>query len=208
MAMHLVALLAALIQQRQLEKRPHVGPLASQRDKKRNVRRIVLHALAIGIEINCPRVSTHHERIGSYVLADPKALRQGIAGDFELVRSVNGLGDRRRCGAFRGGGRGGIGFVVFPENLSHDRELKKDWLGNQIWVIFSGKMTIPEGTGGVESGDGVWIGFKFENFSGKSVFGWVRKSRVSLGKVFFEGESERQPKKNEKERVRKRNKRR
>lgn len=104
MAMNLVTLFAALIQQSELEKRPHVSPLTSQRDKKRNVRGIVLHAFAIGIKINRPRVTAHHERIGRYVLADPQALRQRIPGDFELVRSVNRLGDRRRRGAAFGGG--------------------------------------------------------------------------------------------------------
>lgn len=92
--------LPTLIHERQLEQSPNVGPLARQGYEQRHIHRIILNALAVGIEIDRPLVAADAERIGGDVLPDPHPLRKRVAGDREVVRSVGRLGD---------GGRGGLG---------------------------------------------------------------------------------------------------
>lgn len=99
MAMDLVVVLAALVQQRELEERPDVGALASERDEERDVGGVVLGALAVRVEVDRPSESPHREGFGGDVLADPHALGQGVALDLELVRPIHGLGARGRRGA-------------------------------------------------------------------------------------------------------------
>lgn len=101
MCMHLVPLVAALIQKRQLEQRPHVRPLARQGDEQRHIRRIVLRALPVRVEVNRPRVVPDSEILGSDVLADAEVFGEGVSGDLEVVGSVDGVGDGG------GGGEGG-----------------------------------------------------------------------------------------------------
>lgn len=98
--MNLVLALAALINQGQLEKSPHVGALASQRYEHGHISGVVLGVLPVGIEEDRPLVASNGEVIASDVLADTHALGQGVALDRELVRAVHGpgegLGRRRR----------------------------------------------------------------------------------------------------------------
>lgn len=102
MAMHLMPPPPALIHEGQFEESSHIGSLARKRNKQRNVGCIVLDALAIRVKVDRPRIPSHIERIGGYVLSDPKPLRQRITRDLELVRTIYGLGERRRCGGRRG----------------------------------------------------------------------------------------------------------
>jgi hypothetical protein len=94
--MNLMPLLAALIQKRQLKKRPHVGPFARQSDEQRNVGRIVLQALSVRVEIDRPRVTSDVKSIGRHVLSDPHPFRERVPGDLELVGTVHRLRHRRR----------------------------------------------------------------------------------------------------------------
>lgn len=102
MAMHLMPPSPTLIHEGQFEERSHIGSLARKRNKQRDVGSIVLDALAIRVKVDRPRIPSHIKRIGGYVLSNPKPLRQRIARDLELVRTIYGLGDRRRCGGRRG----------------------------------------------------------------------------------------------------------
>lgn len=99
MAVDLVVVPAALVQQRELEERPDVGALAGERDEERDVCGVVLGALAVRVEVDRPGVSPHGEGFGGDVPADPHALGQGVALDLELVRPIHGLGVRGRGGA-------------------------------------------------------------------------------------------------------------
>jgi len=102
MAMHLVPLLATLIQKGQLEKCPNVGAVAGQSDEERHIGGIVLHALPIWVEINRPIVPSNGKLLGGHVLANPDPLGERVPRDLELVRAPHGL--RHRHGR-RGGGR-------------------------------------------------------------------------------------------------------
>lgn len=123
MAVHFVPLLPALIQQRQLEERPHVGSLAGQGNEEGHVRRIVLDALPVRVEIDRPLVPADGERVGGLVLADPDPLGQRVPVDLEVMGAIDGVGDRRRGGGDggerRGGRRRGLRGVV--RHLSHTR---------------------------------------------------------------------------------------
>lgn len=136
MGVHLVPLLAALVQERQLEERPHVGPFAGQRDEERHVRRIVLHALPVGVKIDRPRVPADDERIRRHVLPDPHPFQQRIPRDLEVMRAVHGLryrrrrrGRRRRRRRRRGTRKSGPRIEAFSENLSHPRATR---IGSKI----------------------------------------------------------------------------
>lgn len=97
MAVHLVPLVPALIQERQFEERSHVGPVTRERDEQRHVGRIVFDALAIRVEVDRPIVTPNGESIGRNVFPDSNSLRQGVACDLELVRTIYGISYRRRC---------------------------------------------------------------------------------------------------------------
>lgn len=101
MAMDLVPLLATLIQQGQLEKRPNIGTFTRKRDEERHIGAIVLGALAIRVEVDRPIVPTNRENVGSYVLPNPNSFGQRVPSDLETVRALHGVGDRRRRGGRR-----------------------------------------------------------------------------------------------------------
>ena len=112
MGVHLVLALAALVDERELEERAHVGALAGERDEERDVGGAVLGALAVGVEVDGPLEAADGEGLGGDVLADPDPLGERVAGDLEVVRPVDGLGDGRGGrldGGRRRGGRGGGG---------------------------------------------------------------------------------------------------
>lgn len=71
MTMNLMLPFPTLIQQRQLEQRPHIGPIASQRNKNRDVRRVILWILAVGVEVDGPLVPADGERVARDVFPDP-----------------------------------------------------------------------------------------------------------------------------------------
>lgn len=124
--MDLVLLLPALIQKRQLEKRPDVGPLARQRDEQRHVRGAVLQAFPVGVEVDGPVITAHRERVRRRVLADAHPLEQRKTGDPKVVGAVHRVGDGRRrrlrrrlirrrgVGRRRGGRPGGGASSVYP----------------------------------------------------------------------------------------------
>lgn len=105
MAMHFVPLIPTLIQKGQFEESSHIGSFARERDEERDVRGIVLDALAVWVKIDGPRIPAHIKRIGRYVLPNPNPFGQRITRDLKMVGPVDGLGDRRRCGC-RGRRRG------------------------------------------------------------------------------------------------------
>lgn len=118
MTLHLVPPLPALIQKRQLEQSPNISPLAGQGYEQRHKGRIILDALAVGVEIDRPLVPANVELVGGDVLPDSHPFRERVAGDSELVGSIGRFGDRgrrgfgRRLGIRRGlGGGGGRGFA-------------------------------------------------------------------------------------------------
>lgn len=125
MGVHLVPLLAALVEEGQFEECPDVGPFAGQRDEERNVGGIIFNALPIRVEINRPRVAADDEGIRGHILPDSHPLGERVPRDLELVRAIHGLGDGRRCRGGRRWRRGrrirktrpGIG--AFSKNLSH-----------------------------------------------------------------------------------------
>lgn len=109
MGVHLVLALAALVDERELEERAHVGALAGERDEERDVGGAVLGALAVGVEVDGPLEAADGEGLGGDVLADPDPLGERVARDLEVVRPVDGLGDGgggRLDGGRRGGGGG------------------------------------------------------------------------------------------------------
>ena len=96
MAVNLVPPSLALVQQRQFEQGPNISALAGERDEQRDVRGVVLGALAVGVEVDRPLVATDDERVGGDVLPDAYALGQRETPDLELVEAIDGLGPRRR----------------------------------------------------------------------------------------------------------------
>ena len=75
MAMNLVIPLAALINKRELEKRPDFTSLASQRDEDGDVSGVILRILAVREEEDLPLVSPDGEVIARYVLPDAHPFR-------------------------------------------------------------------------------------------------------------------------------------
>lgn len=73
--MDLVFPLAALINKRELEKRPDLTTLAGQRDEDRDVSGVVLGVLAVREEEDRPLVPSHGEVIARYVLPDAHPFR-------------------------------------------------------------------------------------------------------------------------------------
>lgn len=92
MAMHFMLPFPALINKSQLEQRPNIRTLTRQRDKNRNVSRIILRVFSIGVEVYRPFVASDGEIIARYVLPDAHSFGQGVALDHEPVRTVYGLG--------------------------------------------------------------------------------------------------------------------
>lgn len=92
--------LPALINERELEERPHIRPLARQGDEDRHIGRTVLRIFPIRIEVNRPLIPTNRKIIARDVLTDPHPLGQRVTLDHELVGPVHGL--RHRSGARRG----------------------------------------------------------------------------------------------------------
>lgn len=123
MAMNLVLPLPTLINQSQLEQRPHVGPLARQRDENRDVRRIVLRILPVRVEVYGPLVPSHREILARDVLTDPHAFSEGVALDDEAVRSVYrlGYGPGRGRRAYREVVLLGFRHWVVTARLQHER---------------------------------------------------------------------------------------
>ena len=103
MTMHLIPPLPTLIQKRQFEQSPNIGPFAGQSHEQRNIGSIILGAFAIGVEIYGPQVAPNHEGIGSYVLSDSDPLGESVAADFELVGAISGV-------CVGGGGGEGLGW--------------------------------------------------------------------------------------------------
>lgn len=142
MAVDLVLLLPALVEQRQLEQRPHIGPLARQGDEQRHVRRRVVHALPVRVEVDRPLISTHRKGVRRDVLANPHALGQRITSDLELVRTIHRLRQGgggslgrwlrgQREGRRRGGGPRGGAALANPTGAHWKAEKKKL---DRIWV--------------------------------------------------------------------------
>lgn len=100
MAMNFMLPFAALVKESQLEQCPDVRALARQRDKNRNISRIILGIFTVGIKVNRPFVASDGEVIAGYMFADAHPFGEGVALDHELVRPVyrlgNGAGARRR----------------------------------------------------------------------------------------------------------------
>ena len=93
---HLVLPLAALVDERDLEQRAHIGAFAGQGYEERDVGSAVLGALPVGVEVDRPVEPPHVE---------------GLGGD-ELPQLGSGVRDRRRGGRRRrrircGGAMGG-----------------------------------------------------------------------------------------------------
>jgi hypothetical protein len=108
---HLILPIAALVDERELEERAHIGALAGERDEERYVGRFVLGALPVGVEVYRPLEPADGEGLGGDVLSHTGPFGEGVAGDLEVVRPVHRLGDRRRRrlgrGRRGGGGQGG-----------------------------------------------------------------------------------------------------
>lgn len=85
-----------LIQQRQLEQRPNIGPIASQRDEDGDVSGVILGVLAVGVEVDSPLVPADGESVAGDVFSDPDSFGQRVAFDREAVGSVYGLRHRER----------------------------------------------------------------------------------------------------------------
>jgi hypothetical protein len=103
---HLVLTLAALVDQRELEERAHIGAVAGERDEERDVGGLVVGALPVGVEVYRPLEPADGEGLGGDELPHTGPLGERVAGDLEVVRPVHRLGDRRRrrLGGSRGGG--------------------------------------------------------------------------------------------------------
>jgi hypothetical protein len=93
--MHLILTLAALVDERELEQRAHIGTLAGEGYEERDVGSAVLGALPVGVEVDRPVESPHVEGLGSDELPHPDSLGERVARDFEVVGAVHRLGDRR-----------------------------------------------------------------------------------------------------------------
>lgn len=102
--MHLVLALAALVDERELEQRAHIGALAGEGYEERDVGSAILAALPVGVEVDRPVESPDVEGLGGDELPHPDPLGEGVARDLEVVGAVHRLGDRR--GRRLGGGRG------------------------------------------------------------------------------------------------------
>lgn len=68
MAMNLVMPLPALVNERELEKRPDFGAFASQCDEDRHVRRVILRVLTVRVEEDPPLVASDGKVIARDVL--------------------------------------------------------------------------------------------------------------------------------------------
>jgi len=106
MAMNFVLPLAALVEERELEKRPDVGAFAGQGDEDGDVGGIVLGILAVGVEVDRPVVTSDGEHVARNVLPHSHPLRQRIALDHELVRPAHRLRQRLRIRRRRQGRSG------------------------------------------------------------------------------------------------------
>ena len=69
--MNLVLLLAALVDERELEEGTHVGALAGEGDEDGDVCGVVLGVLAVGVEVDGPLVPAYREGIARDVLPNP-----------------------------------------------------------------------------------------------------------------------------------------
>lgn len=96
MTMNLMLPFPTLIQQRQLEQRPNIGPIASQRDEDGDVGGVILGVLAVGVEVDSPLVPADGESIAGDVFPDPDSFGERVAFDREAVGSVYGLRHRER----------------------------------------------------------------------------------------------------------------
>lgn len=98
MAMNLMLPFPTLIKQRKLEKSPNIGAIASQSNENGDISRIILRIFPVGIEIDCPLVTSDGESVAGDVFSDPDSFGQRVAFDCEAVRSVYGLrhGERSR----------------------------------------------------------------------------------------------------------------
>lgn len=106
MAMHLVIPIPTLIHHRQLEQSPHVGTIARERDEHRDVHRIVLGVLPVGVKVNRPVITAHRERVAHYVFTHAHPFGQRVTLHRETVRSVHRLADEAGRRAIVGGGLG------------------------------------------------------------------------------------------------------
>lgn len=96
MAVNLVLAPAALVQELELEEGADVGALAGEGDEDRDVGRVVLGVLPVGVEVNRPLVPADGEVLAGDVLAHAHALGERVPLDREPVGAVDGLGQRLR----------------------------------------------------------------------------------------------------------------
>jgi len=95
-----VLALAALVEQRELEERAHVGAVGRERDEYGDVVGVVLGVLPVGVEVDRPLVAADGEGLAGDVLPHAHALGERVALDHEAVGPVHRLrhGARARRG--------------------------------------------------------------------------------------------------------------
>ena len=91
MAVHLVLLLAALVQESELEESAHVGAVAGEGDEDGDVERAVLGILAIRVKVDRPLVAPHREGFAGHVFSGPHTLRQRVSLDRVQMGAVHRL---------------------------------------------------------------------------------------------------------------------
>jgi hypothetical protein len=92
-----VLALVALVEERELEERAHVGALGGERDEDGDVGGVVLGVLPVGVEVDRPLVPAHGEGLAGDVLPHAHALGERVALDHEPVRAVHRLRHRPRA---------------------------------------------------------------------------------------------------------------
>ena len=110
MAMDFMLLFPTLIKKSKFKQRSNIGSLASERDKNRDIQRIVFGILAIRVEVDGPLISTHGEGIACDVLPYPHTFGEGVTSDREVVGAIDCLGDGAGGGG-RSSNGGGDGFT-------------------------------------------------------------------------------------------------
>lgn len=89
--MGFVLFISALIQQGQFEQGSNIRALTGQGYEERDIDRIILRALAVGIEVDGPFVTPDDEGFTGDVFPDSHSLGEGVTVNCEVMGAIDGV---------------------------------------------------------------------------------------------------------------------
>ena len=115
MAMDFMLLFPTLIKKSEFKERSNIGSLTGERDKNRDIERIVFSILAIRVEVDGPLIAADGEGVARDVFPYPHAFGEGVTSDGEVVGAIDCLGDGAGGRGRSGDGGGGGGHACIYE---------------------------------------------------------------------------------------------